>query len=312
MVSQKIGSDRKIRRLEAGQRWAFIAGVLALAAQSPERGRLLIAEGIAVTDADVAEEAGVSVPVARAALKKLRELGVVTRDDDGFELVTSWPTWQPDPKPSDSREAWRERKRLERGRKRAAGQTELAVDEPVSDEVGRLCVLLASLVRERDPKTRAKPEARSWRTACEGLIDAGRSPGEIEKAIRFAMGDDFECAQNLTFPKLARNFDRIVVKMKASPIRAVYENDPGEPCPNGSTPADAIARWDAALPELRAAVPVEVFDLWLAPLHAHRLDGEELVLGSPAGQTARVRERFAEVLGRTLGTFSVVTCGGHA
>jgi hypothetical protein len=61
LLYTKIGSDRKIRRLEPGQRWAFIAGVLALAAQSPERGRLLIAEGVAVTDADVAEECGVSV-----------------------------------------------------------------------------------------------------------------------------------------------------------------------------------------------------------------------------------------------------------
>jgi hypothetical protein len=66
------------------------------------------------------------------------------------------------------------------------------------------------------------------------------------------------------------------------------------------------------LPQLRAAVSEIIFETWIAPLHAHRIDADGLVLGSPAGQTGRVRDRFAEILQSAIGDFSVVTCGGHA
>jgi hypothetical protein len=41
LVSIDIGASRTIRRLNVGERWTFIAGVLALAAKSPIRGALL-------------------------------------------------------------------------------------------------------------------------------------------------------------------------------------------------------------------------------------------------------------------------------
>jgi hypothetical protein len=315
LLYTKIGSDRKLRRLAPDQRWAFVAGVLSLAAQSPDRGRLLVAEGMPVTEEDIAEEAGVSIDVARSTLAKLRELGIVVTDEDGVQAPGKWETWQPRPRPSESREATRERQRRKRERDAAAaGQQELPVAAPTPNSlaaVDALCKLLADLVKKRDPKSRVNPSAKAWRQACVGLIGQGRTPGEIDAAIRFAMADDWECAQNLTMPKLARNFDRLVMKIGTAAPAAAAE--PAiEVCPNGSTPSAAIDRWEAGLPELRAAMPDTTFDLWIEPLHAHRLDGDALVLGAPAGQHTSIRGRFGKLLQAAVGDFTVVACGGAA
>lgn len=118
MVHIGIGTNRKLRRLPAVQRWVYVAGVLSLAAQSPIRGALLIADGEPATAEDIAEEATVPVKDARAALASLRRLGMLDRDSDGVEWVHDWDRLNPDPKPSDSPEAARERKRQQRKRER--------------------------------------------------------------------------------------------------------------------------------------------------------------------------------------------------
>lgn len=119
MVESRIGTNRKLRRLPVVQRWTFVAGVLALAAQSPLRGALLITDGVPVTAEDVAKEATVPVRDARAALGSLRELGMLELDEHGVEWVHDWDTINPDPRPSDSREATRERKRRQRAKARS-------------------------------------------------------------------------------------------------------------------------------------------------------------------------------------------------
>lgn len=118
MVESQIGTNRKLRRLPVVQRWVYVAGVLALAAQSPMRGSLLITDGEPVTDEDVAEEATVSVKDARAALASFRRLGMLERDQDGVEWVHDWDKINPDPRPSDSPEETRKRKRAQRLRER--------------------------------------------------------------------------------------------------------------------------------------------------------------------------------------------------
>ena len=45
MVVNDIGTGRKLRRLPVVQRWTYVAGVLAIASQSPIRGALLIHDG---------------------------------------------------------------------------------------------------------------------------------------------------------------------------------------------------------------------------------------------------------------------------
>lgn len=118
-VAVDVGTNRKLRRLPVAHRWVYVAGVLALAAQSPIRGALLIADGEPATDDDVAMQATVSAKDARAAMTALRRLGMLDRDAHGVEWVHDWDRMNPDPKPSDSPLATRERKRQQRAKARA-------------------------------------------------------------------------------------------------------------------------------------------------------------------------------------------------
>lgn len=118
MVADDIGTNRKLRRLPVAERWVYVAGVLALAAQSPIRGALLISDGEPVTDQDVAMQATVPVKTARSAMDALRGLGMLERDKDGIEWVHDWELMNKDPKPSDAPEATRERKRRQRQKSR--------------------------------------------------------------------------------------------------------------------------------------------------------------------------------------------------
>jgi hypothetical protein len=131
MVQIGIGTNRKLRRIPVAQRWAYVAGVLSLAAQSPMRGALLIADGEPVTDTDLAEEATIPVKDARAALASFRRLGMLEKDDQGVEWVHDWDSLNRDPKPSDSPEETRERKRRQRARERGSrSESETAPPPP--------------------------------------------------------------------------------------------------------------------------------------------------------------------------------------
>lgn len=123
LVHAQIGCNRRLSRLTPEERWCFVAGVLALAAESPVRGCLLISEGVPADAADVAGQAGVSEAVGERTLGELERLGTLVRDaQQGCLRVVSWDTHNPAPRPSDSREATRERKRRQRARQRQAGQ----------------------------------------------------------------------------------------------------------------------------------------------------------------------------------------------
>src|SRR5207244_8772514 len=99
-------------------RWAYVAGVRSLAAQSPIRGALLLTDQEHVTDQDIADEARISPRDAAAAMAKFRELGMLEADDHGVEWVHDWDQINPDPKPSDLPESTRQRKRAQRERQR--------------------------------------------------------------------------------------------------------------------------------------------------------------------------------------------------
>jgi hypothetical protein len=115
LVSIDIGASRTIRRLNVGERWTFIAGVLSLAAKSPVRGALLIALQEPVSLDDIAEQAGVTKAVAKSAVDKLVRLDVLEWDDElNGLIVVNWNDYQREPKASDSREAWKSRKQKQR------------------------------------------------------------------------------------------------------------------------------------------------------------------------------------------------------
>jgi hypothetical protein len=118
LVSIDIGASRTMRRLTVTERWTFVAGVLALASKSPVRGALLVAQREPVSFDDIAEQAGVPKATAKTTVDKLTRLDVLEWDDElGGLIVVNWNEYQREPKASDSREAWRERKQRERDKK---------------------------------------------------------------------------------------------------------------------------------------------------------------------------------------------------
>jgi hypothetical protein len=120
LVYTKLGTDRKFRRLSHAEKWCAVFGVWATAAESPVRGYLFIASDEKATEEDYAAQAGVTLAIARSTVKKMRQFELLEMDAEmGAEYVHDWHDVQKDPKPSETREAWRDRKR--RSRERHAG-----------------------------------------------------------------------------------------------------------------------------------------------------------------------------------------------
>lgn len=77
--------DRKIRRLQPAERWVW-AAVLGAARESPEPGRLMIADGLPMTTAELADYADVPVRLASKALAAMVGLGMVVMDGDAVTV----------------------------------------------------------------------------------------------------------------------------------------------------------------------------------------------------------------------------------
>lgn len=134
MVDVNVGTNRKLRRLSVAERLCHLAGVLPVAAQAPIRGRLLVGDQNAEAR-DFAELAGVSIRVASSAIAKLREVGIVVRDEENeCEMVHDWADWNPEPK-SDPTAA--ERMRRYRERRGLRNVTPVTDRNAVTDTPGR-------------------------------------------------------------------------------------------------------------------------------------------------------------------------------
>lgn len=167
MVDVEVGTNRKLRRLSPAERWCFVAGVLAIAAKSPERGRLLVGSDLPADENDYAEQAGVSVAVARATVAKLRDLRMLI-DDDGSEVLHDFDAWQRKPrKPSEDSAATAERKR----RSRATGDT--------NDTEGHADVTPPNGVTSRDVTRNREERREKTPQPPEGVTP---SPAEIDAA----------------------------------------------------------------------------------------------------------------------------------
>lgn len=135
MVHVDIGTEEKLARLTDAERLCHIAGVLAIAAKAPIRGRLLVGDQEAEAR-EIARRASVSERVARSTVKKLVEVGVLVRDDDlDCWRVHNWENFNPEPK-QDATNA--ERQRRYRERRNAArnaqrnGVTPVPITAPVT------------------------------------------------------------------------------------------------------------------------------------------------------------------------------------
>jgi 5-methylcytosine-specific restriction endonuclease McrA len=104
LVYTKLGTDRKLRRLTAAEKWCAVFGVWATAAESPVRGYLLIAGEEPAAEEDYATQAGVTLAIARSTVKKMRDLGLLEFDEEmGVEHVHDWHEHEPELRPSRGR-----------------------------------------------------------------------------------------------------------------------------------------------------------------------------------------------------------------
>lgn len=118
MVDVEVGRNLKLGRLKPAERWVYVAGVLPIAAKSEVRGAMLVGSTPA-TDGDIARQADVPLATARAALRHLRELGMLDRDDAlGTEWVHDFEEYNPEPKQDrtakDRAKRYRERQAAKR------------------------------------------------------------------------------------------------------------------------------------------------------------------------------------------------------
>lgn len=86
-------SDRKIRRLSPAQRWLWTA-MMGAARQSPDPGRLLVAEGLPMTRAELADYAAVREREIGPALTLMEQLGMVLVEPDGVITLPNFPKRQ--------------------------------------------------------------------------------------------------------------------------------------------------------------------------------------------------------------------------
>lgn len=118
----EVLSDRKIQRIchLTKKPKALVVGVwatiLAMASDSPERGVLLISEGIAVTLDDISLETGLSPEECGEIIAAFIAANMVHSDDDTF-IVTQWDSRQYKSDTSNDRVAkYRDKKRDEEGK----------------------------------------------------------------------------------------------------------------------------------------------------------------------------------------------------
>lgn len=131
LVANDVGHEPPAPRLTVPERWCWIAGVKAIASKSPIRGALLIALGEPATTDDIRRQADVPRATAKSTLDKLVRFGVLEHDDElGCLIFVDWHDEQREPKASDSREAWRDRKQKQRNVPRDVTRDNSAGHEP--------------------------------------------------------------------------------------------------------------------------------------------------------------------------------------
>lgn len=136
MVYVDIGRDEKLARLTDAERLCHIAGVLALAAKSPIRGRLLVGE-LEASPREVGRMAAVSDRVAKSTIDKLVLVGVLLRDDEyDCWRVHNWEVYNPEPK-ADTTAAERAQRYRDRRRERDGNACVTPAVTPASRRDGR-------------------------------------------------------------------------------------------------------------------------------------------------------------------------------
>jgi hypothetical protein len=232
MVHQRIASHWKVRQLARVRegRWCFVAGILAIASASPERGRLLMANGRPATLDDIAEWAEVRRDIARKAIAFAIETELI-HDDDGTLSVRDWDEYQTPPRsdPTAAERQKRHRRRRDRnvtGNAGHTGEVEGEVEVEASKEpsttsekieradVARLCRLLADEVA-KDGTKRPDPDTKRWHDACRLLLDRdGATAEQVSYVIGWTQRHEFWSGNVLSMPKLREKWSQLTKQIR--------------------------------------------------------------------------------------------------
>lgn len=81
-----IKNDRKLRRLPPAQRWLWIT-MMAIAKESPEPGRLMLTNGVPITNDDLADDASISIQDVEEGLQAFIDQRMVEVIDEVYCLI---------------------------------------------------------------------------------------------------------------------------------------------------------------------------------------------------------------------------------
>lgn len=204
LVRNKIGTSRSLRRLTPAERWCYVAGVLGIASDSPVRGALLITDGEPATVEDIADQAGVPRAVAQRTLNKLTTLNKIELDSEfNCYVIPNWNRHQPASKSSETREAWRERKRRSRSQKHlvepnASGNVTRNVTNVTRDIAGHVTRDVTAMSRpqlevevKRPPLPPLRGDARFEEWLGDHETVTGHSPPKPGTKARASLAESF-------------------------------------------------------------------------------------------------------------------------
>lgn len=81
----EIKNDPKLRRLDHAGRWLWVV-ILCLASESPERGSLLLAEGLPYTIEEIAREADLDLVETEKHVNLMAKMGMLDEDGGTFKI----------------------------------------------------------------------------------------------------------------------------------------------------------------------------------------------------------------------------------
>jgi len=171
--------DPKLRRFTTVQKWLWIAA-LCEAAQSSDRGKLVVADGVEYTDDDLAHAAGLApeeLEQAQGFIEKCIKLKMMERNADGSVTIVNFLERQYD-NPSDRPEAVAERVRRSRAKKKSVtfnqqNDTVTKCNDPETNG--------NALYTDTDIDITPPPISPSWKPQLEEVVVGGR-PLHISKS----------------------------------------------------------------------------------------------------------------------------------
>ena len=191
----------------------------------------------------------------QSALNELTDLGYrrVTKGNDPstglFVTIVEWthepgvpipPTDKPTAGKTDGRKTSRSTEHDPEHQSLPKGKDVVTAQTPGLMNTTRLCTLLADLVEGNGSK---RPiVSKKWLDSCRLLIDSdGRSPQDVEGAIRWSQQDDFWRGNILSLPSLRKQFDR---------LRLAAERSQSER--SGRNPSSAVTAGQSLVARLKA------------------------------------------------------------